>query len=259
MNTKVAVLASILFAGTALADPPAPNAASVLQKMLESDPWGLSGASIVAHATLTDKNGAKSELAFKGKSKRLAPTLSESIVRFSAPPDLSGAAFLQIQKNDGDDDRFLYLPDLKRSRRISGNLRANAFMGTDLSFADLDRRDLRDSTATLTGSETIDRWECFVLDVTPKRDDSQYSHVELWIRKDNYLPIRMKLYDRTKTLLKSFTALEMKRVSNQWFISKSRMVNQQQRHTTELFLDRIAPEEPVQDVEFTVRALEKAL
>jgi len=136
----------------------------------------LSGASIVAHATLTDRSGAKSELAFTSRSKRLGPGLAESVVRFSAPPELAGAGFLQIQKKDGDDYRFRFLPDLKRSRRISGTLRSNAFMGTDLSFADLDRRDLREATVKLTGNETIEKWDCYVLDVVPKRQDSQYSH-----------------------------------------------------------------------------------
>src|SRR5882672_12578109 len=113
------ILASLFLARTAYGDAAAPSPESILGHVLDSDPFGLSGASIVAHATLTDRSGAKSELAFTSRSKRLGPGLAESVVRFSAPPELAGAGFLQIQKKDGDDDRFLFLPDLKRSRRIS--------------------------------------------------------------------------------------------------------------------------------------------
>jgi hypothetical protein len=255
MKLKYVVFASVLVAGVAHADT-TPTAPEILNHVLESDPWGLGGGSVNARATLTNKSGARSELAFTARSKRLDRALSESIVKFSAPADLAGARFLQVQKKDGDDDRYLYLPELKRSRRIAGNLRTNAFMGTDMSFADLDRRDLREGDAKLTGSETLDNHDCFDLDVVP-RHDSQYSHIELAIRKDNFLPLRMRLFDKSSTLLKSFTALEARRVSNQWYVSKSRMVNVQQNHTTELVLDQIAPGEVVEDGEFTVRSLEK--
>jgi hypothetical protein len=252
------VVASIFVAGAAHGDVPPPSADSVLAHVLESDPFGFSGATVAAHVTLTDRTGSKSNLAFTSRSKRLGPALAEGIVRFSAPPELAGAGFLQIQKKDGDDDRFLFLPELKRSRRISGGLRSNAFMGTDLSFADLDRRDLRDATATLVGSDKIERWDCYLLDVVPRRPDSQYSHAELWARKEDYVPLRMKFYDHSRALLKTLDAIEVRRVSGQWFVSRLRVVNVQQNHTTEMVMDQISTEGQFGDDEFTVRTLEKS-
>lgn len=233
------------------------GADEIIQRVMRSDPWGLSGAQIRARAIIGDKRGAKSELSFHGKSMQHDPPLAKSVVRFSAPADLAGAAFLQVQRKDGDDDRFLFLPDLKRSRRISGNLRSNAFMGTDFTFADLDRRDLRTSKATLQGEAKIGKFPCYVLDVIPQTGDSEYSHVEAWVRKDNFLPLKMKMYDRSKVLLKTFEALEVKRVSGDWFISRSRMINHQNGHQTELILDEISVNNEFPDSDFTVRALEK--
>jgi hypothetical protein len=258
MNRVILTAALLVFvmAPLAVADSGL-RAPDIVIRVLESDPWGLSGASVSAHATLTDKRGAKSDLAFVAKSKRYQPLLSKSVVRFSAPPDLAGAGFLQIQKSDGDDDRYLFLPDLKRSRRISGNLRGNSFMGTDFSFADLDRHDLRDSDSRLDGEEAVGQWPCYVVDVLPKRDDAQYSHLEMWIRKDNFLPLRMKMFDKAGVLSKTLEALEVRRVSGHWFISKSRMKDEQHDHTTELVLDDIDVVTDVSDDEFTVRALEK--
>jgi hypothetical protein len=235
----------------------APPATEILNRVLDSDPWGLNGATITAHAILTDKRGSKSELALVAKSKRYDPPLSKSIVRFSAPPDLAGAGFLQIQKRDGDDDRYLFLPELKRARRIAGNLRADAFMGTDFSFGDLDRRDLRDAAVRVTGDEPIGKWPCYVIDATPKRDDAQYSHIAMWVRKDNYLTLQTKMFDRGGALQKTFEAIEVKRVSGHWFISRSRMRDVQHEHGTELVLDDIQVASDVGDDDFTVRALEK--
>jgi outer membrane lipoprotein-sorting protein len=256
MKRLMTALVVLILTGSASADSVL-NAADIVNRVLESDPWGLNGARITAHAVLTDKRGTRSDLAFVAKSRRYEALLSKSIVHFSAPPDLAGAGFLQVQKSDGDDDRYLFLPELKRSRRISGNLRGNSFMGTDFSFADLDRHDLRDSDSRVNAEETIGQWPCYVLDVRPKRDDAQYSHLEMWIRKDNFLPLRVKMFDKAGVLNKTFETIEVRRVSGHWFISKSRMQDNQHDHSTELVLDDIDVGTAVSDDEFTVRALEK--
>jgi outer membrane lipoprotein-sorting protein len=234
-----------------------PSAAEIVQNVLESDPWGLTKGEVKANAILTDKRGTRRELSFTAASRRHDPPLSKSIVRFSAPPDLAGAGFLQIQHRDGDDDRFLFLPALKRSRRISGSLRGSAFMGTDFSFADLDRRDLRDSQAKTLGSEKIGSTLCYHVDVVPRRADSQYSHLEMWVRSDNFLLLRSNMYDMANVLIKTFEAREVRRVSGNWFVSKSLMRDVKNQHTTLLVLQSIIADTQIPDEEFTVRALEK--
>jgi hypothetical protein len=236
----------------------ASDARALVDKLLQADPFGLAGAEVVARLTLSAKRGARRELVFSSISKRYDPPYAKSLVRFSAPADLAGAAFLQIQKRDGDDDRYLYLPELKRSRRIAGGARATAFMGTDFSYADLDQRDFRDSRVVSKDTEQIAKWPCDVIDITPSSDASQYSHIEIWMRQDNALPMRMRMYDRSRVLLKTFEALEFKRVSGRWFISRSRITDAQTGHSTELALERIAIANDVADEQFSVRALEKS-
>jgi len=250
-------LAVALIPALAHSQPAAPSAAELVRSVLASDPWGLTGAEVKASVILTDKRGSKRALSFVAASKRYDPPLSKSIVRFSAPPDLAGAGFLQIQKKDGDDDRFLFLPALKRSRRISGNSRSSAFMGTDFTFADLDRRDLRDSDATIQGSENVGTRPCYILNVVPRRDDTQYSRLELWVRKDNFLTLRMKMYDKANTHLKTFEAQEIRKVSGTWFVSKSLMTNHKDQHTSLLVLQNIVVNAQIPDEEFSVRALER--
>jgi hypothetical protein len=236
---------------------PKPSVAAVVGKLVEADPWGLAGAVVTARATLKDKNGSTSELAFNARSRRHAGALSKALVRFTAPADLAGAGFLQIQNREGDDDRYLFLPELKRARRISGNLRTNSFMGTDFSFADLDRRDLRESASSERPEENIGKFPCFHIDTRPSRADSPYSRVELWIRKDNYLPLKMVMFDRAGALFKTFTAQEVRRISGHWYITKSRMVNHAQAHETLLTIDSVEPKDDIPDEEFSLRALEK--
>jgi outer membrane lipoprotein-sorting protein len=247
----------LLPVGVARAQTQGPGAATIVQSVLESDPWGLNGAEVTASAILTDKRGSKRTLSFVAASRRYDPPLSKSLVRFSSPPDLAGAGFLQVQRRDADDDRFLFLPALKRARRISGNLRSSAFMGTDFSFADLDRRDLRDSEAKLLGSEKIGSSQCYVMDVVPRRSDTQYSHLEMWVRKDNFLPLRTKMYDKANVHVKTFEAQEVRRISGVWFISRSLMTDHKHNHSTLLMLQKIVVDAQIPDEEFSVRALEK--
>ncbi|HET9957403.1 MAG TPA: outer membrane lipoprotein-sorting protein [Polyangiaceae bacterium] len=238
--------------------PPAKaSVQEILSGLIDADPWALGGAVMTARASLKDKHGASSELTFQARSRRYAPPFSKAIVRFTAPADLAGAGFLQVQNQTGDDDRFLFLPDLKRSRRISGNLRGSAFMGTDFSFADLDRRDLRESSSLRKADESIGKFPCFRVDATPSRADSPYSRIEMWIRQDNYMPLKMQMYDRASALFKTFTAQEVRRVSGHWYITKSRMIDHLNSHQTELVIENVAPSTDIPDEEFTVRNLEK--
>jgi len=248
--------AVVVGSAMALADS-APTADGVVQKVLEADPFGFGDAEVVAHSTLTDKRGAISNMSFVARSRRYDPPFSKSLVRFSAPPDLAGAGFLQIQNRQGDDDRYLFLPDLKRSRRISGNLRKNAFMGTDFSFADLDRRDLREGTAVLLPDEAIGKFPCYRVQLKPRRDDSPYTRIEMWIRKDAYLPLKMQMYDAAGVLLKTFAAEQVQRINGHWFITRSKMTNHVESHVTSLVLERITVTTAIAEDELTVRALEK--
>lgn len=252
---KLAAAPLIFVLLTAGAATPSPK--EIIARSLEVDPFGLGGASVTAHLVLKDKAGTVRQLAFTGRSLRHDPPFSKSLVRFTAPADLAGAGFLQVQNRGGDDERYLFLPELKRSRRISGSLRASSFMGTDFSFADLDRRDFREGDATAKPDEDIGKFPCYRVDVAPKRSDSPYSKIETWIRKDNNLPLKLQMYDRSKVLVKTFSVQEVRRIEGEWFATKSRMTDHAQTHTTDLVLDAVTPLKGAADDEFTVRNLEK--
>lgn len=234
-----------------------PPPAEIMKQVLNTDAWGLGDATVSARAVIKDGRGGVRELRFTGRSRRYAPPLTKSLIRFSAPGDVSGVGFLQIQKADEDDDRFLFLPELGKSRRIAGNTRSSMFMGTDFSYADLDRRDLREGTATSQGMESVGKFPCYHMVVVPNRQDSPYAKVELWVRTDNFVPLKTLMYNRAGVLLKTLVAQELRRVEGRWFLAKSQMTNHADGRTTELVLDDIQAKVAVPDEEFTVRTLEK--
>ena len=258
------VVAGILLAGlAALAAEPAgqtsaPSAADLVQRILQSDPWGLGDAEVTAKAIIRDKSGRVQQLGFTAKSRRYDGNLTKSLVRFTSPPDVAGIGFLQIQNRSGDDDRWLYLPELSRSRRIAGRTRQSAFMGTDFSYADLDRRDLRDAIAVLKGEASVDNVPCWRVDASPKSEDSAYGHLEICVRTDNFVPVKWLMHAKSGALVKTLLAKDVRQIDGRWFIMRSTMTNHADSRETELVLDRVRVMKDVPDTEFTLRALEKS-
>jgi hypothetical protein len=233
------------------------SAEEIVRRLLASDPFGFNDATIDAHLVVVDRTGSKRSLAFRAISRRYAPPESETLLRFSAPPDMAGAGFLQIEHRDADDDRYLFLPELGRSRRIAGSLRSSAFMGTDFAFADLDRRDLREGIDTLLPDVSVAQYACHVVQVVPTRSDSPYSRIVVYVRPDNGVPLKMEMFDRAQVLAKTFDARELRRVDGVWYIVSSRMTNHPLQHTTELVIDQVASTQAASDDLFSVRNLEK--
>lgn len=234
-----------------------PSADEIVRKMLETDTWGLAGAEVTARAIVKDARGSTRTLVYTAKSRRHAPPLSKSLLRFSAPADLAGVSFLQIQKADGDDDRHLYLPELRRSRRVAGNTRGSSFMGTDFNYADLDRGDFRRSRATHQGEAKIGKHACWKLEVVPTGKDAQYARFEVWVRKDNFVALKVLMYNRAGVLIKTLETQELRRMDGRWFVTRALLTNHADSRTTQLVVDRIVPRDDIPDDEFTVRNLEK--
>jgi len=248
----------ILFAvGIALpAGAKPPTAKEVIHQTLVNNHWGMSAAKVQASAVLVDRRKRKSTLVFKAISRKWKGYLTKSLVRFSAPPDLAGAGFLQIEQDSRDDDRFIYLPALKRVRRVAASQRSSAFMGTDFNYADLDRRDWRTGKAVMGKDTKIGKFPCYHVTITPTRGDSPYSRIEMDIRKDNFVPLKIQLYDQARVLFKVLEVFQLKRISGQWFISKSRMNNLRDKHTTTMFLKQIEPTDKIPDSSFSVQRLQ---
>ena len=154
---------------------------------------------------LTNKAGAVKERKLVRWVLRGAGDLEKILVRFTAPRDVENTGLLVWEAKDGNDDQWLYLPALKKPKRIAASGKKNRFMGTDFSFEDLQPEALALHTYTLAGSETVDGQECFVVEAVPtgrRAEDSGYGKRRLWIRKDNHATIKREYYDKQGVLEK---------------------------------------------------------
>jgi len=189
---------------------------------------------------------------------------SKSITYFLAPSNIRDTALLTWDY-DGiakDDDQWLYLPALKKVRRISSSDRGDYFMGTDFTFEDIKQTpELEDYNWTLSGSETVDGQEMWVVEGKPKTDELKknlgYSNTRYYVRKDINMYVRVDFWDRKGKELKHLISEEIKQIDGVWTAMRGTMTNVQSGHRTELSFSEHLYNSGLSDRTFSERMLKR--
>ena len=232
------------------------TAEQIVDRSLKQDAFGWDEAETTVRMTLVDAKGGRSERVMESLRRRKAGK-AQSIMRFRSPADVAGTAFLILERDKGETEQHIYLPGLKRTRRIVGREREGSFVGSDFTYADFERKDMRDSVTKRLPDEEIGGVKTFVLESVPKKEaNSSYSKIETWVRQDNYFPLRIKFYDKSGKLLKTFFTKRIKTIDGRPVIVEMQMVNKQSGHSTELVVDNLKVRKDLPDAAFTPTALE---
>jgi len=126
----------------------------------------------------------------------------KAIVFFHAPAEVKDTAFLSFNHKGRRAEQWLYLPNLKRIRQITANIRHESFVGTDLTYHDLDLLaemtswSEDDARSQLRGDETIGGTPCHAIELTPQREDIGYQRVVLWLGRDDLAPRQVEFYEQ---------------------------------------------------------------
>ncbi len=176
----------------------------------------------------------------------------KTFIRFTAPADIDGTAFLIWENKDRDDDQFLYLPALKRVRRIVSTQKASSFVNTDYTYEDMQRRKPDIDRHRIIGEEKLLGRDCWILESIPKNPkDSQYKKLKSWIAKDIFLPLKTEYYGKKDQLIKEFHAIRVEQVDGIWTVVESEMRDVKKNHRTLLKTDDIRFNHGVEDRVFT--------
>lgn len=165
--------------------------------------------------------------------------LSKAVMVFKKPASVKNTRFLQVENNGRDDDKWIYLPALKRVRRISSSQGSDSFMGSDFSYDDMSSREVDQDTHELLKEEKLGKYDCFVVKSTAKdTDDSQYKYRISWISKEHFLPIKIEMYNKKDGKLQKMLTVKqnIKKVNNIWTIFNTTMTNLEDNHKTELYI-----------------------
>ncbi|MBI2059451.1 MAG: outer membrane lipoprotein-sorting protein [Nitrospirae bacterium] len=206
---------------------------------------------------LRDKEGNERLREFQIKRRGQGDD-GDAVIRFVAPPEVEGTAFLMKKEKDKDAEIYMFIPELKRTRRIAGAESNRSFVGSDFSYSDIQLSHFSKGTHRNLRSEAIDGADCHVVESSiPKTEDEPYDRIVAWIRKDNFLPVQVLFYSGSDQPKKKFTIQKFEKQGQTLVVTDSTMQTVQKGHTTQMQLRDLKLGAPLKDSEFTLRALER--
>lgn len=210
---------------------------------------------------------SRMELTEKGRAPRVRNLVtyrlnrgtgeSAILIRFLGPKDIAGTGLLSVEKADGGNDQWLYLPALDRVRRVAGDRKGGRFVGSDLYYEDLQERKPGADKHRIIGRETVNGVVCDVLESVPADPaESIYRKRVSWVDPETLLLERIDLYESDDaTPSKRFTLLAKKREKGFWTVMDSKMVDLGTGHETRLVLQSIAYDRKLPPKLFTQQSL----
>lgn len=184
---------------------------------------------------LRNKQGQESIREIKMKSLEVKDDGDKSLTIFNKPRDVKGTAFLSFSHPVKADEQWLFLPALKRVKRISSRNKSGPFMGSEFAFEDLSSFEVEKYTYKFLAEEQLDGVSTFKVEQYPVDENSGYTRRIVWLDTSEYRVQKVDFYDRKNSLLKTLTFSDYKQyLAKYWRSDKQEMVNHQNGKSTEL-------------------------
>lgn len=208
---------------------------------------------------LINKNGSIRERKIQSYSMDIGKD-KKTIMFFLYPGDVKGTGFLtwNYDQVGREDDKWLYLPAMKKTRRISGSSsKTDYFMGSDFTYDDMGSRSVDEDEHKLLREDAIEGHKCWVIESTPKTKGEIYSRKVSWIRQDCLIALKVEYYDKLGKLHRSLALSAIEKVDGFWVAKKLDMKNVQTNHETILTITNPKYNIKMDESAFTVTKLEK--
>jgi outer membrane lipoprotein-sorting protein len=177
---------------------------------------------------LRNKQGEESKRTLTIKTLEIENDGDKSLTVFDNPRDVKGTAFLSYTHALEPDDQWLYLPALKRVKRISSANKSGPFVGSEFAYEDLSSQEVEKYSYKWLRDETLNGKETFVIERYPAYEYSGYTRQIVWIDKSIYQPLKVEYYDRKNALLKTLTISNYRQyIHKYWRPDSMLMVNHQ--------------------------------
>jgi hypothetical protein len=179
-----------------------------------------------------------------------------SLMEFLSPADVLGTKFLNHEHLEKDDDQWLYLPAIKRVKRIASKNKSGAFMGSEFSYEDLSSFNIDKYTyESETQKSKLGTQDVYISTRIPKDKNSGYTKQITYIDAHQYLTKKVDYFDRKSALLKTATFSEYKKIKGVWRIGKIVMKNHQNGKQTTLVWKDETIKNGLNEKDFTKRKL----
>ena len=207
---------------------------------------------------LRDRHGRESVRQMRFKVLEVLTDGDKSLFVFDQPRDVQGTALLTHAHINTQDDQWLYLPALKRVKRISAAKRSGSFMGSEFSYEDMSPPEVEEYTYKYLRDEPCGELTCTVTEQVPLDAKSGYSRKVVWQDADELRTWKMELYDRKGSHLKTLTLSKYQQYLDQyWRAEEQTMENHLTGASTVLHWTDFRFRTNLDDSEFTQTALRR--
>ncbi len=221
---------------------------------------GFIGETSDMQMVLIDAYGVETVREMSGMTLEVTGDGDRSLMTFQSPADVQGTKMLTWSRREGSDDQWLYLPALRRVRRISSSNRMSSFMGSEFSFEDLGSQEVERYDFKYLKDAEIEDEAVYVVERRPK-DRSGYSKMIMYISKEKLSPLRVEYFDRREEMLKIATFRNFKQYQiektgkSTWRSNEIHMLNiQNEKQSLFRWNDRKLGQE-LRERDFTQQAL----
>lgn len=208
---------------------------------------------------LRNKQGQESRRQIRGRSLEVTGDGDKSMSIFDSPADVKGTAFLSFTHVNKPDDQWLYLPALKRVKRIASKNKSGPFMGSEFAFEDMSSQEVDKYTYKWLRDETLDGKEVYVIERIPVDKNSGYTRQIVWLDKEIDQPLKVEFYDRKNALLKTLVPSDYKEyLGKYWRPGQMMMNNHQNGKSTLLIFSEYSFNNGFTDRDFDQNSLKRA-
>lgn len=195
--------------------------------------------------------------------------VEKSLIVFRSPSDVAGTSYMAWDWTDEarEDDTWLYLPALKKIRRVAASDESGSFMGSDFSYADINGLEFNDfNYELLKESEEVDGHDCWVVRSTPKNeqtvDETGYTGATSWVRKDAFMVIKGIIDVKKGKRVKYFSVKDIEKIDGIWTAHTLQMVTtrkEEKEHASVLKIRNVVYNKDVDESMFDTAAMQRGL
>ena len=208
---------------------------------------------------LRNKQGDSSTRYIRIKTLEVIGDGDKSMSIFDEPADVKGTAFLTFSHAIKPDEQWLYLPALKRVKRINSKNKSGPFMGSEFAYEDIASQEVEKYTYKYLRDENLNGIDCFVIERYPAYEHSGYTRQVVWINKAEYRPEKVVFYDRKNSLLKTLTYDGYQQYLDKfWRADQMYMENHQTGKSTTLTWSDYQFKTGLEDRDFNKNSLKRA-
>ncbi len=208
---------------------------------------------------LKNKHGDESLRHMRTRVLEVVDDGDKTMIVFDRPRDVKGTALLTFTHKSGPDDQWLYLPALKRVKRIASRNKSGPFMGSEFAYEDLASQEVEKYSYKFVKEDELDGQKMFLIERDPVDRNSGYTRQRVWIDQAEYRPMKVESYDRKNSLLKTLVFNGYKQyLDKYWRAEEMYMENHQTGKTTLLTWEQYNFAVGLKDSDFTRNSLKRA-